>query len=130
MRLYLNADSKNHIGYTPDTLIVKNQGNEYVYDIQGSVDYDKDGLNCRVKGILALRDDDLDDYIELDDQGYKKLAKMLCDPTTTVAIAIYPDSEFEHLTEQLETDEVSGRGELCYNDDSYAFEFNTEFYGI
>lgn len=130
MRLYLSAESKNHIGYTPDTLIVEHKGRTFIYDIQGNVDYDKDGLNCRVKGILALRDDNLDDYVELNDQGYKDLAKMLSDPTTKVIVAIYPDSEFEHLTEQLNTDEVNGFGEFCYDNESYAFEFNTEFYGI
>ena len=130
MRLYLNADSKNGIGYTPDTLIICNNDVQYEFDIQGDVDYDKPGLKCRVKGILAIRDNETDEYVELDENGYKFVTKLLCDPNSIVVIAIYPDSEYEQLSEELDSDEVNGYGEFCYEDDGYSFEFKTVFYGI
>lgn len=56
MRLYLNADSKTGVGYTPDWLKVPYQEDkeefELTLDIWGETDYDRTGLNCRTKGDL------------------------------------------------------------------------------
>lgn len=56
MRLYLSAESKMGIGYTPDWLKVPyREGNEefvLTLDIWGETDYDRNGLNCRTKGDL------------------------------------------------------------------------------
>lgn len=57
MRLYLGAESKNNIGYTPDWLKVhyKENGQDMalVLDIQGTIDYDRECLSCRCKGDLV-----------------------------------------------------------------------------
>ena len=54
MRLYLDAESKNNIGYTPDWLKVSYKENrqdyELVLDIQAWIDYDSKRLSCRCKG--------------------------------------------------------------------------------
>ena len=57
MILYLTAKSKEQISYTPDWIKVSYKEDEINYeltlDIQGSIDYDKDTLNCRCKGVLV-----------------------------------------------------------------------------
>ena len=57
MILYLEAESKNSIGYTPDWIQVTYNENgkqlELTLDIQGWIDYNKDCLSCRCKGELV-----------------------------------------------------------------------------
>lgn len=57
MRLYLNAESKKCFGYTPDWLKVSYEDNgkefELTLDIQGDIDYSRNGLRCRCKGDLV-----------------------------------------------------------------------------
>lgn len=82
MRLYLDANSKNHIGYTPDFLIIENSGNTYIYDVQGEIDYDPTRLACRVKGDLFIEKEDEDginDYFELSEEDEKTLKSLLDD---------------------------------------------------
>ena len=56
MRLYLSAESKKRVGYTPDWLKVPYREGEEEFvltlDICGETDYDGNGLNCRTKGDL------------------------------------------------------------------------------
>ena len=56
MRLYLEAESKNKVGYTPDWLKVSYYENgermELTLDIPGDIGYDIDCLSCRCKGDL------------------------------------------------------------------------------
>ena len=57
MRLYLNAESKNNYGYTPDWVKVSFEEDGIVYDltldISGEFDYDSTCLNCRCKGYFV-----------------------------------------------------------------------------
>lgn len=57
MRLYLDAESKNNIGYTPDWIQVTYDEDgkhfELTLDIRGDIDYDPTCLSCRCKGELV-----------------------------------------------------------------------------
>ena len=150
MRLYLNAESKNNIGYTPDWLKVSYQENgedfELTLDIQGDIEYDTDCLNCRCKGDLipwVLYDcengDEIDLYSMTDEQIEKifpdeRVAKIICDGSDH-RIGIYPvtngDCEDEEIFEMAEDDDVSdGKGSFAMLvDGEYyhkEFEFETE----
>lgn len=57
MRLYLDSETTKNVGYTPDWVKIfylneKGEEMELTLDIQGEVDYQKDGFSCRVKGAL------------------------------------------------------------------------------
>lgn len=57
MRLYLDAKSKDNIGYTPDWIQITYDENghqlELTLDIHGWIDYDRSCLSCRCKGELV-----------------------------------------------------------------------------
>ena len=134
MRLYLNATSKNKIGYTPDTLIVELGKKHYEYDVQGWTDYDDDGLQCRVKGELLKRDDSKDEYVEMTQHDKNELIRMLSNPRANVIVGIYPSStqgdlDSPVLREKILMDTVSGGcGLLEFANDYANFEFATECY--
>lgn len=135
MVLYLNADSKNNVGYTPDTLIIEKAGKRLEYDIQGDDDFDIDRLNCRVKGDLFLKNELTDDYNELTSKNVEELLKALKDKASDIIIAIYPasfsteDDELERY-EKARTDELTNcEGLLCIKGQEVNFKFRCEFYG-
>lgn len=83
MRLYLNAKSKNNVGYTPDWLQVTYDENGKQYelnlDIRGEIDYDPTSLSCRCKGDLIpwiLRDLDDDDEIDLSELSEEEIESL------------------------------------------------------
>lgn len=150
MRLYLNAGSKNKVGYTPDWLRVSFYENgermELTLDIQGDIGYDDKCLSCRCKGDLipwVLYDcengDEIDLYSMTDEQIEKifpdeRVAKIICDGSDH-RIGIYPvtngDCEDEEIFEMAEDDDVSdGKGsfEMLVDGEYYhkEFEFETE----
>jgi hypothetical protein len=133
MRLYLSGDSKNKVGYTPDTLIIEN-GERYEYDIQGETDYDTESLSCRTKGEFFKRNDITDDYDELTEKEDKELLNLLKDKNSEVIIAIYPatmmcDNEDE-IFNRANDDEISNCSAILrLNDKEVNFNFRTEFYG-
>lgn len=58
MRLYLDSETTKNIGYTPDWIKIfyfneKEEEVELTLDIRGEIDYENDGLDCRVKGELV-----------------------------------------------------------------------------
>ena len=151
MRLYLDAESKNKVGYTPDWLKVSYYKNgeriELVLDIQGDIGYDEDCLSCRCKGDLipwvlynCESGDEIDLYSLTDAQiedmfPDEKVAKIICE-SEDYEIGIYPvtngDCDDDEIFERAEDDVVSnGKGsfemfvndEHCYQKD---FEFETE----
>lgn len=136
MRLYLSATSKNHIGYTPDVLVIKTKRKTYEYDINGTVDFDYDGLDCRVKGDLEIRDSKTEEFREMNKAEEAKLLTLLSDLTKNKAIEIniYPaedreEQEWVDLVENDELDEGSATLELN-NGASIDFSFTPVFLGF
>ena len=150
MRLYLNAESKNKVGYTPDWLKATfyENGNqmELTLDIQGDIDYDRERLSCRCKGdlipwVLCNCEDgnEIDLYSMTDEQVEKifpneRVAKIICEGSDH-RIGIYPvtngDYEDRKVFEKAIEDVVSnGKGffEMFVDDKCYEkeFEFETE----
>ena len=146
MRLYLNADSKKNIGYTPDWLKVVYTENEIDFeltlDIQGEIDYDNKSLNCRCKGDLIpwvlcdLEDGDETDLSELSEEEcdelfpVKKIAEIICNGSDH-RIGIFPVKNDDKTFELAEDDELTNceaylemyDGE---NDYEHHFIFETE----
>ena len=147
MRLYLSAESKNNIGYTPDWMKVnyEKDGNPMVLtlDIQGDIDYDPNTLSCRCKGELipwVLYDCETGDETDLSTLSEKeievlfpaaKIAEIL-DSNNVYEIGIYPVDDSDEIFELAEKDTLSnceGRLEMYVDDDHYYtkdFEFEVE----
>lgn len=150
MRLYLEAESKNRVGYTPDWLEVTFYENgkqmELTLDIQGDIGYDDKCLSCRCKGDLipwVLYDcengDEVDLYSMTDEQIEKmfpdeRVAKIICEGSD-YRIGIHPvtngDCDDEEIFDVAKDDEVSdGKGsfEMFVDGEYYhkEFEFETE----
>ena len=147
MRLYLSADSKQKIGYTPDWLKVgfTEDGTDFdlVLDIQGDIDYSKDGLYCRVKGDLipwVLRDLDEGDETDLSMMPDEELLSVWPNKTLTeiinnskyYEIGIYPVNDDEETIELAEEDILTncmGKLEMYIDEDNYFtkdFKFEIE----
>lgn len=137
MRLYLSGNSKNNIGYTPDTLIICNNHKRYCYDINGTTDFSIDNFSCRTKGDLLI--EVKDNFKVMNNKQKQKLVDLLKDKESEIIVSIYPatisidDNEAE--MEKLGSDEVTdceGTLRLSINDEELEvdFKFYTEFYGI
>lgn len=141
MRLYLNAKSKDGIGYTPDWLQVRFDNYELTLDIQGSIDYDKKTLSCRCKGelipwtLLNLETGDEVDLWELPKDKVeemfpeKRIAEIVCD-SKDYKIGVYPidDDVFEEALFDTLSD-CNGLFEMFIDEYHYykkEFKFYTE----
>jgi hypothetical protein len=145
MRLYLNAESKNKIGYTPDWLKVTYEEDgqvlELVLDIQGSIDYDRETLSCRCKGELIpwvlwnCETGDETDLYELSNEECdamfpeKKIAEIVCN-SKDYEIGIYPvsDDVFKEALMDVLSD-CEGLFEMFIDENHYytkEFKFDTE----
>ena len=147
MRLYLNADSEQKIGYTPDWLKVgfTENGTDFdlVLDIQGDIDYSKDGLYCRVKGDLipwVLNDLDEGDETDLSTLSEEEIESMW--PNKKIAeiirnseyyeVGIYPVNDDDETIELAKEDVLAncnGQLEIYVDEDNQYtidFEFDTE----
>jgi len=148
MRLYLNAKSKNNIGYTPDWLKVSyvedRQNFELTLDIHGDIDYDPNSLDCRCKGELILwvlynntngSEIDLYDLSEEEvDEMFpiKRIAELL-QMGTEFIVGIYPVNDSEENLKLCNEDTFSDCIGICElydgeNDYEIRFEFETEYY--
>lgn len=147
MRLYLSAESKQNIGYTPDWLRVQyNQDDkelELVLDIQGSIDYSPDTLSCRCKGELipwVLYDLETGDETDLSSLSVedlelmwpdKKIADIICNGRI-YEIGIYPVDDSDEVFELAEEDVLTnceGCFEMYIDKDNHYnidFKFDTE----
>lgn len=151
MRLYLNAESKNKVGYTPDWLRVSFYENgermELTLDIQGDIGYDKDCLSCRCKGDLipwvlnnCENGDEVDLYSLTEKQIEKmfpdeRVAKIICE-SEDYEVGIFPvtngDCDDEEIFKRAEDDDVDnckGSFEMFVDDEHYYhkdFEFETQ----
>ena len=122
MRLYLSAESKNNIGYTPDWLKVTYEENgqvlELTLDIQGSIDYDRETLSCRCKGDLipwvlynCETGDEIDLY-ELSNEEcdtmfpVERIAEIVCN-SETYEIGVYPVDDSDETFDLAESDVLS-----------------------
>ena len=128
MRLYLYAQSKNGIGYTPDTLTIEAEGKEYEYDILGSVDFDDKGLNCEVKGDLEIRDNETDEFREMTEEEEKQLLWLLSGFTKdkTIKIYVYPAHEenSQEWVDSVNNDELTeANAELQFSKEGISVEF-------
>ena len=147
MRLYLSAESKNNIGYTPDWMKVnyEKDGNPMVLtlDIQGDIDYDPNTLSCRCKGELipwVLYDCETGDETDFSALSEKEIEVLLpaakiaeiLDSNNVYEIGIYPVDDSDEIFELAEEDTLSnceGRLEMYVDDDHYCtkdFEFEVE----
>ena len=84
MRLYLDAKSKNNIGYTPDWIKIDYEENGTLYtltlDLQGDIDYNEDTLSCRYKGGLipwTLYDNETGNEYDLSEMDEDELESIM-----------------------------------------------------
>lgn len=142
MRLCLNAESKNKIGYTPDWLKVTYKEKELTLDIQGDVDYENDSLNCRCKGELipwTLYDLKKGEEVELYDLSKEEVDKILpvkkivkfLQKGSNFIIGIYPANDSLKLAKDDILTGCAGFLDIYDGDKDFHinFEFETEFYG-
>jgi hypothetical protein len=118
MRLYLDLGSTNPEEIlTPDWIRLEfKDGKEATYDIRGTVDFDKGGLHCRVKGVLfKWRFDyaDGESIDEFNDNGELKmfekkrfLSKL--DEAATIIIGIHKETDYY---EPKEADKLDPEGD-------------------
>ena len=147
MRLYLYAESKNNIGYTPDWLKVTYEENgellELTLDIQGSIDYDRDTLSCRCKGdlipwvLLNCETGDEIDLYSITEEALeiafpnKRVAEIVCN-SASYRVGIYPNDDSDENFRIVEKDKLTngeGRFEMYIDEDNYYekdFEFEAE----
>lgn len=149
MRLYLDAESKNNIGYTPDWLKVSyeenGQGLELTLDIQGEIDYSTDCLSCRCKGDFIpwvlynyINGDEIDLY-DLSEEEVEKIFPVkriaeLLQTGTDFRIGIYPTDDNKDILKLAEEDILSNCIGMCKiydgeNTCEIRFEFEAEFNG-
>lgn len=142
MRLYLDAESKNNIGYTPDWLKVsyRENGQNYnlVLDIQAWIDYDNKRLSCRCKGDLipwvlwSCTTGEETDLSSLSEEELaiifpsKRIAEIVCN-SNTFEVGIYPtDNENFDLAENDVLSQCKGSFEM-YVDENYHYQKDFEF---
>lgn len=145
MRLYLNAESKNNVGYIPDWLRVSyqkdGQNYELTLDIQAWIDYNNECLSCRCKGDLipwVLRNCGTGNEIDLSSVSgsehdilfqNKKIAKIICNGSN-YEVGVYPaDEEKFDLAEKDILKHGEGSFEMYIDEDNYIqkdFQFTTE----
>ena len=144
MRLYLNAKSKNKIGYTPDWLKVtytneKGEDIELTLDIQGFTDYHTDGLNCRTKGeLLPWTTYDLETGEETDLSAIENIEEIysvdylldIIENGDDHIIGVFPADTSEEgieAAEDVDGDDLGyGEAELIWGERTVYFKFETE----
>lgn len=147
MRLYLDADSKNNIGYTPDWLKVRyfEDGNEMelTLDIRGEISYQKDRLHCRCKGDLTpwvLWNCETGEEIDLSSIDEEEVEEMFPDKriaeiinnSNTFEIGVYPVDDSSEAFELAEDDKLTNCEaffEIYVDKDNYyekEFKFDAE----
>ena len=139
MRLYLDAKSKNNIGYTPDWIKIDYEENGTLYtltlDLQGDIDYNKDTLSCRYKGDLipwVLNNNETGDEYNLygmdDDtlEFFMPVEKIISiiENGSNYVVGIYPVFEKDlYLAEDDELSDCYGSISIYYDGKEIAKEF-------
>jgi len=143
MNLYLAANSRKHIGYTPDWIQIWYSTNQFEYaltlDIQGEIGYTNNSFSCRCKGDLVpwtliktdiktgdteeidLGDESQKDYVE---QSFcpKKVAGLFKYAESFV-VGVYPNDRFDDAKDDVLS---IGKGLLEYGDVVKQFVFECE----
>lgn len=137
MRLYLNSKSERKLGYTPDWIKIfyfneKDEEMELTLDIRGDIDYEKDGLDCRVKGELVPwvlincetgeetdLEADKDVAAEFTDERVFELFKN----SLTYRVGVYPVDDSTNAWEDDVFTEREGTLEVCINGEVLSHEF-------
>lgn len=141
MRLYCDAESKNGITYTPDSLVVETgDGSRMELDIIAETDIGgMPGMHTRSKGEFPCMEDDEEEYSEMTERQKQKLINMLTAEDKDVFIVVYPhrgpgDKSMEETPDEvLDTDlltECQARIQLMVNGEEKEvdFKFHTECY--
>ena len=139
MRLYLDAKSKNNIGYTPDWIKIDYEENGTLYtltlDLQGDIDYNEDTLSCRYKGDLVpwtIYDNETGDEYNLSEMDeddlefFMPVEKIISiiENGSDYVIGIYPvfEKDFE-LAEDDKLTDCNGSISVYYDRKEIAKEF-------
>lgn len=148
MILYLSAESKNKIGYTPDWLkVMYEEKYDLVLDIQGWIDYDRDALSCRCKGDLIpwvlwnLETGDEIDLSSMDEEEVeamfpdKRIAEIICN-SDTFEVGVYPVDDSDENWELVKNDvfsdcqgsvEIYIGDEDCYYTKDFKFDVEVDY---
>lgn len=149
MRLYLKADNKYNIGYTPDWLKVSYEKDgedfELTLDIQGEISYEKDCLNCSCKADLVpwvLYNYTSGDEIDLTELEEEEVSEMLPFQEITeilktgrdFRVGVFPVNANDEILKKADLD-IFSNAEGIYefydgeNECEITFTFETEFNG-
>jgi hypothetical protein len=142
MNLWLDAKSKNNIGYTPDWIQVTYMDNkksyELTFDIRGEIAYKDDTLSCRCKGniypwtfwdIETGKETDLTQLSENELKVWETKENIIeiFKSGTEFIIGIYPVEHDDVTFKNAENDIVSeGKGKIQIDEFELDFEFTTE----
>lgn len=148
MRLYLSANSKNNIGYTPDWIKVtyeeeKGHFFDLTLDINGMIEFDYDRLSCVCKGELipwvlwdskAGKETDLNlmDEDEVKDSFSDEKVAAIISKGVAYEVGIYPaknDTETFKSAEEDVLKNCQGQFDLLVNSEKHYvrnFNFTTE----
>lgn len=148
MRLYLSANSKNNIGYTPDWMKVTYEEEEghffdLTLDIRGTIEYDLDRLSCVCKGDLipwvlwdskAGEETDLSlmDEAEMNDSFSAEKIATIISKSVAYEVGIYPikdDRTTLKLAEEDVLKDCQGQFDLITDPEKHYvrnFNFTTE----
>ncbi|MEG1299680.1 MAG: hypothetical protein RSC93_03170 [Erysipelotrichaceae bacterium] len=135
MKLYVEANSKNGIGYTPAWIQFMFNGHfEIIFDIHGMIEYDDKSLSCKVKGELepwVLSNCKTQDEVCLTHETNAVVNTLLSiesivrwiDWTQPIVLGIWPVDEMADTN----SDELSmENGQLRLGADVFPFTFETE----
>lgn len=135
MKLYLDATSKQNIGYTADWIRFEDDQYELTFDIQGWDEYSNTTLSCKIKGELipwVLRDSVNDTECDLSTDSKRNNAIIdilfsseniirIAKSATHITVGIYPQTE-----SQIEDTFTDCRGTLQCMDELIDFTFDIE----
>lgn len=137
MRLFLEANTTQNIGYTPDWVKIyffneKEEEMELTLDIQGELGYENNGFNCRVKGdlipwVLVNCDTGEEIDLELDEKAASGFTGErvfeLFKNSDTYIVGVYPVDDSTNDWEDDVFTEKKGRLEVCIGGKVVSHEF-------
>ena len=141
MKLYLSAETKT--GYTPDWIQIEFQNSEHpqglttlTMDIRGTIGYDPDTFNVRVKGELVPwtivepdgKETDLSEHSDTD--TYIDLFNKYIQKAYSIMVGVAPtDNDLEEINENDTFTNCMGTYDFLNEDDDVdfvSFEFDVE----
>lgn len=138
MKLYLSAKSEKEIGYIPDRIKLlytdnNNIDHELTMDIQGTIDYNPNSLDVRVKGYLIPwkyesknHIKDLSGLLEAKQEPYLDIFNKNLSKAKSITVGLYPvDDELDYEDDSL-TD-LSGEYSYVSNDEVTTINFSFKY---